>query len=52
MLSQYKFSKQHTHIYNKIFDEYKQKHKTYFQEKVQWELYAVAMHPSRYAQIM
>jgi len=48
----FKGVKHYTHIYNKIFDEYKQKHKTHFQEKVQWELYPVTMHPSRYAQIM
>ena len=51
-ISYNRFSKQHTQIYNKIFDEYKQNHKTHFMEKVRYELLMVAMHPSRYAQII
>jgi hypothetical protein len=35
-----------------IFDEYKQNQKKHFLDKVRWELFNVAMHPSRVAQIM
>ena len=51
-ISYNRFSKHHTQIYNKIFNEYKQTHKTHFMEKVRYELLMVAMHPSRYAQII
>ena len=51
-ISYNRFSKHHTQIYNKIFDEYKQNHKTHFMEKVRYELLMIAMHPSRYAQII
>ena len=51
-LSEKVFAKQREDIYNEIYEDCKQKQKTHFLENIQWELYAVAMHPDRYHQFM